>query len=507
MTTEHTTVAAPPYPGDGVGLAARSATPSDGLAVDTTTARTEHYDLVVVGTGSGNSVPDEDLDDWRIAVVEQGVFGGTCLNRGCIPSKMFVYAADVAHTVATADRYGVRATLDGVDWPAVRDRVFGRIDPIAEAGRDYRGGRPSTDLYEADARFVGPRTLQVGEVTITGDRVVLATGSRPTVPAELPGLADVPFVTSDEVMRLTERPERLVVLGGGFIGVEMGHVFSSFGTQVTIVTRGDSLVSREDDDVRHAITDLYRDRGIAVHTVARDVSLAAEGQDPVVVTGTAADGDFEVRGDLLLLAVGRTSNADLLDLAAGGVEVDDDGRPIVDECQRTSADGVWALGDLSSQHWLKHIANAEARTVAHNIRHPDDQRPTVLPNVPSAVFGDPQVASVGATERELVDAGSPYLVSRRDYSSTAYGWAMEDTSSFVKVLVDPDSRLLLGIHAMGPDASLVIQPLIQAMALGTSVDRVAREVVYIHPALSEVVENVLLDLPPPPDDSDEPDDR
>ena len=468
--------------------------PDDGRAVDTTTARTEHYDLVVVGTGSGNSVMDEDLADWRVAVVEHGVFGGTCLNRGCIPSKMFVYAAEVAHTVTTAARYGVDATLHGADWDAIRDRVFGRIDPIAVGGREYRADLDNTDLYEGEARFTGERTLRVGEVTLTADRVVLAAGSRPHVPA-LPGIHDVPHVTSDEVMRLLDRPERLVVLGGGFIGVEMGHVFDALGTEVTIVTRGDSLLTVEDDDVRHAITEVYRDRGIRVLTGVGGTTLASEDDAAVVLRGSGPDGEVEVRADLLLVATGRRANHDLLDLAAGGVEVGEDGRPVVDAFQRTSAEGVWALGDLSSEHWLKHIANAEARTVFHNVRHPDAPRPTALPNVPSAVFGSPQVASVGARERDLVAEDRPYLAATRTYGSTAYGWAMEDETSFVKVLVDPSSRLLLGIHAMGPDASLVVQPLIQAMALGTTVDRVAREVVYIHPALSEVVENVLLDLP------------
>lgn len=454
----------------------------------------EHYDLVIIGSGSGNSVPDEDLGGWRIAMVEQGTFGGTCLNRGCIPSKMFVYTADVAHHVATAGRYGIDAELHGVDWDAVRDRVFGRIDPIAASGREYRAGLENTDLYEQRARFTGPRQLQVGETRITADRIVLAAGSRPRIP-DVSGIHDVPHVTSDTVMRLPERPERLVILGGGFIGVEMGHVFDAFGSDVTIVTRGPTLLSHEDDDISAAITAAYRDRGITVHTGASPVEVSSAAADPVVLVAGGPAGEVEARGDLLLVATGRVGNHDTLDLAAGGIEVGLDGRPVVDAYQRTSAEGVWALGDLSSQHWLKHIANAEARTVAHNIRHPEDPRETILPNVPRAVFGNPQVASVGVTEQELQAAGEPYLVSQRGYGSTAYGWAMEDTSSFVKVLVDPATRLLLGVHGVGPDVSLVLQPLIQAMALGTTVDEVARGVIYIHPALSEVVENVLLDVP------------
>lgn len=454
------------------------------------------FDLIIVGSGSGNGVPDEDLADWRIAVVEGGVFGGTCLNRGCIPSKMFVYTADVAEAVHTAGRYGLQASLQGSDWAAVRDRVFARIDPIAAGGLTYRAGLPNTTLFEGTARFVGPRTLQVGDgPTITGERIVLAAGSRPRIP-EVAGIHDVDHVTSDSVMRLDERPDRLVILGGGFIAVEMGHVFHALGTDVTIVTRGDSLLTHEDDDISRALTDRYRARGIEVVTGAH--ARRFSGGTGHVVMEVDVEGHPDSRtfeADLLLVATGRVTNADSLDLAAGGIEVDELGRPAVDAFQQTSADGVWALGDLSSHHQLKHVANAEARAVAHNIRHPDAPVATDLPAIPRAVFGSPQVASVGATEKELRAAGTEYLRARRDYGSTAYGWAMEDTTSFAKVLVDPSTRQLLGAHVMGPHASLVIQPLVQAMALRNTVDEVARGVIYIHPALSEVVENVLLEVP------------
>lgn len=453
-----------------------------------------HHDLLIIGTGSGNSVPDEDLGDWSIGVVESDVFGGTCLNRGCIPSKMFVYTAGVAHAAQTASKYGVRATFDGADWPAIRDRVFGRIDPLSAGGREYRSGLPNTTLYESAARFIGKREVAVGAHRITADRIVLAAGSRPAIPP-VPGIHDVPHVTSDTIMRLESQPRRLIIMGGGFIGVEMGHVFDGLGTNVTIVTRSPTMLKAEDDDIRHALTDAYRDRGITVETGATTTLFETAPDAPVVLHAQTPGGHTRIEGDLLLIATGRVGNHDTLDLAAGGIEVDADGRPVVDEFQRTNVDGVWSLGDLSSDHWLKHVANAEARTVAYNIRHPEDQRPTVLPNVPSCVFGSPEVASAGARERELIANGVPYLAATQLYGDTAYGWAMEDTTSFAKILVDPESRLFLGVHVMGPYASMVAQPLFQAMALGNTVDEVAREVIYPHPALSEVVENVCLQIP------------
>src|SRR5690242_12442318 len=219
----------------------------------------EHsYDLVVVGAGSGNMLPDSVLAGRRVALVEADRFGGTCLNRGCIPSKMLVYTADVAQTVRHAGRFGINARWGGADWPAIRERVFGRIDPLHEQAVDYRRSR-GVDVFSGRARFVGPKTIWVGEEEIRGDRFVLAAGSRPAIPA-VEGLAEVPYLTSDTAMRLDRLPRSMVVLGGGYIAAEMSHIFGSLGTKVTIVTRGEHLLSRHDADIRARFTDLYRDR-------------------------------------------------------------------------------------------------------------------------------------------------------------------------------------------------------------------------------------------------------
>ena len=197
----------------------------------------QHFDLCIIGTGSGNSILDDRFDDWNVAIVERGTFGGTCLNVGCIPSKMLIYPADIVEHVREGARLGIDATLDHVRWRDIRDRTFGRIDPIAAGGRQYRIGLPNVTVFEEDARFVGPKTLQVGGEQITADRFVLAAGARAHVPP-LPGLDLVPYDTSDTIMRIDEVPERLVILGGGFIACEMAHVFDAFGSKVTIVVRG-----------------------------------------------------------------------------------------------------------------------------------------------------------------------------------------------------------------------------------------------------------------------------
>ena len=215
----------------------------------------ERFDLVVVGTGSGNSVLTPDFDDWRVALIERDAFGGTCLNRGCIPSKMFVYAADMAHQSGHTSHLGVDSSLDGVRWPEIVGRVFGRIDPIAQGGEDYRHSLDNVTVFNGDARFVGHKVLEVNGHQLTGDHIVLAAGARPFIPP-IPGLADVAYHTSDTIMRLEVLPERLVILGGGYIAAELGHVFDAMGVSVSIVNRSERLLRAEDEDVSAAFTEI-----------------------------------------------------------------------------------------------------------------------------------------------------------------------------------------------------------------------------------------------------------
>jgi mycothione reductase len=465
------------------------------MADVTATHADRHFDLVVIGSGSGNSIVDDAFADQEVAIVERGVFGGTCLNVGCIPTKMFVHPADVAVAAARGEAIGLRTRFEGADWKAIRDRIFTRIDPISVGGRHWRAeGRPNVRLYEGHARFVGDRTLDTGTgETISADQVVVAAGSRPLVP-DLPGLTEVGYHTSDTVMRVDEQPRRLLVIGGGFVSAEFAHVFSAFGSEVTVVNRSERLLGKEDHDVSSRFTELAREQW--------DVRLGRTVDRFERVGGTIRahlDDGTTVPTDLVLVATGRVSNADQLDAARGGIELDDAGRVVVDEHQRTTAPGVWALGDVSNAFQLKHLSNAEARVVRHNLLHPDDLVSTDHEHVPSAVFSHPQVASVGLTEEDARQeeqlSGRRFVVSRYSYGDVAYGWALEERTGFVKLLADPATGLLLGAHVLGPEAANLIQPLIQAMAFGQRADEVARGQYWIHPALMEVVENALLALP------------
>lgn len=457
-----------------------------------------HHDLVIIGSGSGNSIPSAELEHLDIALVEGGTFGGTCLNVGCIPTKMFVHPAHLAAAAIDGPAVDVRLTFDAVDWPAMRDRIFGRIDSISHNGKEYRGGpgTPNVTLYSAMARFVGPKLLDTGTgVIVSADRFVIAAGSRAVVPS-VPGLDLGPRVrTSDTIMRLDELPRSIVIIGGGFIAAEFAAVFAAFGVEVHQLARSAQLLKGHDASIsaeftRAAAAQWHLHTGIEVERCDTDDDGAT------VMLGTGPSGAAQtLRADVVLVATGRTPNSDRLDVAATGVGTDDQGFVLVDEYQRTDIEGIFALGDVSSHRQLKHVANHEMRVVRHNLAHPDAMVRSDHRFVPAAVFTSPQIATVGLTEREAIEQQVPHVVAVQHYGGIAAGWAREDTTNFLKVLADPHTGLLLGAHVIGPEAATVIQPLIQAMSFGQTAHDVARGQYWIHPALSELVENALLALP------------
>ena len=468
-----------------------------------------HFDLVIVGTGSGNTIMGKEYQHLSIAIVESGRFGGTCLNVGCIPTKMYVYPADVAESARRAGPLGVHATIDSIDWPAMRDRIFGRTDEISDSGLAYREGPkwPNITVLRGTGRFTGHKAIRVdlldgGSEVITADRFVLAAGGRPVIP-DIPGLDEDAIGrgvvhTSDTIMRIDELPDRLIVVGGGYIAAEFAHVFASFGVRVTQLVRGSRLLRHHDTDVATAFTNYTQHR----YDLRRDTDIcgikpATSGGDGVTVVVEGPYGESTIDADMILLATGRRPNSDLLNLPATGVATNDKHLVVVDEFQETVVPGIYALGDISSPYALKHVANHEARVVRHNLMHPDDRIRTDHRFVPAAVFTEPQIAAVGLTEEQAQLRNIPFAVGRRDYGGTAAGWAREDSVGFVKVLADPATGLLLGAHVIGPEAATVIQPLIQAMSFGQRAHDVARGQYWIHPALSEVVENALLALPKP----------
>jgi mycothione reductase len=444
------------------------------------------FALAVIGAGSGNlSIPD-DFAQRRVALIESGPFGGTCLNRGCIPSKMLVYTADLARQILRASPYGLAATLDDVQWSEIRRRVMARVDETSARGRRARLESENVEFFEGHARFVAPHELTIDDVDrIDAEQIVIATGGRPSIPPMV-AEAGIAFHTSDTIMRTQSLPASLVILGGGSVAVELAHVFSSFGVEVHLVETSATLLDSVDRDIAERFTH-YAAGQWDLHLGVTVIGVRA-GEGGVVLT---LDNGEEVTGAQLLVATGRQPNTDELGLDSTGIRVGPDGHIVVDEFG-CAAPGVWALGDCSSNFELKHVANAEARTIAHNLSHSDDLRPLPHDWVPMAIFSDPQVASVGSRSQDLVD--TPYVEATEKYGDVAYGWALQDTTGICKVYANPETGLLLGAHIFGPDASLLITPLIQALAHGQRVVDLARGQYWIHPALSEVVENALLKL-------------
>lgn len=463
--------------------------PAPGVGAD---ART--FDLIVVGAGSGNALVGPEFAHWSVALIDDGErFGGASLNAASIPSKMFVQVADVAAAAAAGARLGLTASVDPVDWARVRDRIFARTDAISEAGLLFRDATsPNVTVFRETFGFEDQHTLMSASgVRLRSDRIVVAAGSRPR-----PLLAsydpDPAILDSDEVMRIESLPESLVIVGGGPVAVEFAHIFSSFGVDVSIVTRSERLLTRLDAAVSERFTECAAEKWrLLTEEMVEAIDRVG---DHLVVT---LESGRQVETELVLVAQGRTANTDTLGAAAAGFDLYSDGRLVVDSQQRMLSRGIpvpglYALGDITSVTKLKHVANHEARVVAHNILHPDSPIGGDPGPIPAAIFSRPQIAHFGLTEADALSDGIDAVAVTQDYRHTAYGWATEDETGFCTLVVERESGEILGAHIIGPEASILIQPLVQAASFGISVRGLARGQYWPHPAASEVVENALL---------------
>jgi len=459
----------------------------------------DEFDFVVIGTGSGLDVANVAVNQGQsVAVVEKDAIGGTCLNRGCIPSKQLLYHADVKTTIDRSEEFQIDASVGAVDFAGIVEAVNADVGEDSESIR--RGLRSSEHhtLFEGTGRFVEDRTLEIVDgpdegARLRGETVLIAAGSRPAIP-DIDGIEAVDYLTSREALELAAPPDHLLVVGGGYIAAELAHFFGAFGSEVTIVGRRPHLLPEADRDVGEAFTRRYETR-FTVHTGHAATAVRQSGADFTVEarpysyedSGVVEDAEpVTASGDALLVAAGRRSNADLLDVAATGVETDDRGFVETDEYLRTTADGVWALGDVVGEYLLKHNANHEARTVMGNI-FGEELTPVDYSVMPFAVFAHPEVAGVGATEADLGDR--EYAVNTYRYEDTARGDAMH-AQGFVKVLIDLEGEIL-GCHIIGPDASALIEEVVVAMTAGSGTVADIRESIHIHPALPEVVQRAF----------------
>ena len=464
----------------------------------------EETDFLVIGSGSGLDVANVAANRGQsVAVVERGPLGGTCLNRGCIPSKMLLYHAAVLETVERAGAFHIDVDVNGVDFAKIVREVTEEVESSADSIR--RGLRSSArhDLYEGEGRFVDERTVEIvggadDGTRIRAETVLVAAGTRPAIP-DIDGIDEVDYLTSTEALQLETPPEQLVIVGGGYIAAELGHFFGTFGSDVTILGRRPNLLPEADEAVAEAFTERFAERfpvhtGYAATAVSESDGTVAVEAHPYEYGSDGEHGEIReedavtVTGDALLVAAGRRPNSDTLNLDAAGIETDERGFVETDEYLRTTADGVWALGDIVGEYLLKHSANHEASAVVRNL-FGDELQPVDYTAMPFAVFASPEVAGVGAREQELRADGREYATRTYEYDGTARGSAMK-ADGFVKVLITPEGEIL-GCHIIGPEASNLIQEVVVAMTAGTGTVHDIRGSIHVHPALSEVVQRAF----------------
>jgi pyruvate/2-oxoglutarate dehydrogenase complex dihydrolipoamide dehydrogenase (E3) component len=443
----------------------------------------ERYDTVVIGGGmAGLPMALRAARHGRVAFVEKELLGGTCLNRGCIPTKTMIASAEVAHQVRRATEFGIRVGAPAVDLAAVVARKDKTVSSIRDGSYRAVEKAETLDFYPVEGRFVGPRRLQVEHTEVEADRIFLVTGTRTSTPP-IDGLADVPYYTSRTLLELTELPEHLIVVGGGYIGCEFAQMFRRFGSRVTIIQRSPRLLPGEDPDISAAVTDGFLADGIDVRTDTTCGAVAGRAGD--IRTGCSGENAGEVRGSHLLIAAGRTPNSDRVGLEHLGLEPDPAGFLPVDGALRTSAEDVWALGDLRGGDMFTHTARDDA-DVAYRTAFRDQPRSITRRIVPHAVFVDPEVGAVGLTEPEARAAGYDVIVGRQDFTGVAKARAIGNTRGLIKFVVDAGTDRILGCHIAGPDAGNLVHEAVIAMNTHARYTDLA-QAMHIHPTLAEGV--------------------
>ena len=448
--------------------------------------------MIVVGAGSGLEVSSQAANSgMSVAIVEEGPFGGTCLNRGCIPSKILIYCADVMEIIKNSATFGINARVESVDWDFMMSRAYQEIDSDALAIETVNKDNKNITVFNGTGHFTGEKTLEVNGQNITANTIVIAAGTRPFIP-DIPGLEDVPFITSDEALRLPNQPKRLTIIGGGYVAAEMAHFFGAMGTDVTIVQRHNLLLRTEDEDVSQRFTEIYQRKfNLLLNAQIQKAYMDSNG----IALDVLVNGETEtVISDSLMLATGRIPNSDRLKVSNTGVEVDQLGFIKTDGYLETGVRGIWALGDIAGKYMLKHSANLEAAHVAHNALNRAQRVAVDYRAMPHAIFGSPQVASVGITEKQSKEEHIHCLTATYSYYNTAYGSSLEDRDGFVKVLAHPEDGEILGCHIIGQNASMLIQEVANAMRLRLPSDAITQSI-YVHPALPEVVQRAFGELP------------
>jgi pyruvate/2-oxoglutarate dehydrogenase complex dihydrolipoamide dehydrogenase (E3) component len=458
---------------------------------------TRQFDAIIIGTGQAGPFLAHRLAaaGMKVAIVERKLFGGTCVNTGCIPTKAMVASAYAAHTARRASDFGV--VIDGrvsVDMRLVKARK----DAISAKSRigtqQSLRQLENCTVYQGHARFESARSVSVGPETIAADRIFINVGGRATVPP-MPGLEQVEYLTNSSMMNVDFLPPRLIVVGGSYVGLEFGQMFRRFGSKVTVVEMGPRLIRREDEDVSAAIQEILEGEGIALRLNAKCIAFSKRGEE-IVAHLDCAEGPREISGTHLLLAVGRRPNTEDLGLDKVGVEVDARGYITVDDQLRTSVPGIWAMGDCNGRGAFTHTSFNDSEIVAANLLDNDPRR--VTDRIPAyALYIDPPLGRAGLTEAEVRKTGRRALVGKRPMTRVSRAVEKGETQGFMKIVVDADTREVLGAAILGVGGDEAIHSILDVM-YAKAPYTVIQRAVHIHPTVSELIPTMLGELQPLP---------
>jgi pyruvate/2-oxoglutarate dehydrogenase complex dihydrolipoamide dehydrogenase (E3) component len=455
----------------------------------------ETFDAIVIGTGqAGPSLAGRlAASGMKVAIVERKLFGGTCVNTGCIPTKTMVASAYAAHMARRAGVYGVNVagsvSVDMARVKARKDAVSGKSRTGLET---WLKGMKNCTVYEGHARFESPREVSVGDRRLTSGRIFINVGGRAIVP-EMPGLDQVAYLTNSSMMALDFLPKHLIVVGGSYVGLEFGQMFRRFGSEVTIVEMGPRLVQREDEDVSAAIREILESEGISIRLNAKCIAFSRRGEETVVHLD-CSDAAAEAVGTHVLLAVGRRPNTDDLGLEKAGVALDSHGNIVVDDQLRTSVPGIWALGDCNGKGGFTHTAYNDGEIASANLLDNDPRR--VSDRIPAyALYIDPPLGRAGMTEAEVRRSGRKALIGRRPMSRIARAIEKDETQGFMKILIDAQTREILGASILGVGGDEIIHSILDVM-YAKAPYTVIQRAVHIHPTVSELIPTMLGELRP-----------
>jgi len=476
--------------------------------------RMQDYDVIVIGAGQGG-IPfarEAAANGRKTALIERKHVGGTCINEGCTPTKTMIASARVAHLAQRGPDYGVRTGTVEVDLERVRQRKRDIVESWRAGSEDRIEATDGLTLIRGDARFTAPHSLAVTpassengrqseeppeeELELSAPIIVIDAGTRPSIPP-LPGLEDVPYLTSTSIMELAEVPEHLLILGGGYVAVEFGQMFRRFGSRVTIVERGPRLLSQEDEDVSEAVAEILREDGLEVLTESTAQQVRQTGQAGVELEVETSSGTRVLSGSHLLVATGRTPNTEGLNLESAGILADHRGFVTVDDRLESNVSGVYAIGDINGGPAFTHISYDDYRILKTNLLE-GGQAGTEGRLVPYVVFIDPQLGRVGLNERQAVDRGHRFLVGQMPMSSVARALETDETRGLMKVIVDAETDEILGAAVLGLEGGEIMAILETAM-LGKLPAGVLREAIFAHPTLAEAMNNLFGTLSAPSD--------